>query len=130
MNCFLLSHFYLLFYHSYNSHLQNQSRLRALKKREDLIKTVIEESLNKLNEVAKDQELYTGVLRLLIAQSIFRLFENQVVIVCRKQDLGLVESMIDGVKKQFTNATQKDIAIRVDKQNFLPATWYISIFFE
>ena len=107
--------------------MQNQSRLRVLKKREDLIKTVIEESLQKLIEVTKDPELYNKVLQLLISQSLFRLFEKEVVVCCRQQDLKLIENLIAPVKKQFTDATKRDVIIKIDKEKFLPANSYVIV---
>lgn len=105
----------------YNSHLQNQARLKALKKREDLIKNVLEEARQKLTEVARDVELYQKVLQKLIAQSLFRLIEHEVIIRCRKQDLGLVENALDSVKSEYKDALKKEVIIKIDKEQFLSA---------
>ncbi|KAI2808392.1 hypothetical protein RDWZM_005688 [Blomia tropicalis] len=103
----------------YNSHLQNQARLKALKKREDLIKNVLEEALQKLTEVSKDVELYQKVLQKLISQAVFLLIEPEIVIRCRKQDLGLIENSLDSVKKEFNEQTKRDVNIKIDKETFL-----------
>lgn len=107
--------------HSYNSHLQNQARLKALKKREDLIRDVLEDARRKLAEVTKDVDLYQKVLQKLIAQSLFRLIEKEVVIRCRKQDLGLVENAIETVKKEYKEATKMDVIVKIDKEQYLSA---------
>lgn len=105
---------------SYNSHLQNQARLKVLKKREDLIRNVLEEARQKLAEVPQDADLYQKVLQRLIAQSIFRLFEKEVVLRCREKDLGMVEASLDSVKKEFFAVAKRDVNIVIDKDNFLP----------
>lgn len=107
--------------HSYNSHLQNQARLKALKKREDLIRGVLEDARQKLGEVTKDIDLYQKVLQKLIAQALFRLIEQEVVIRCRKQDLGLVENALESVKREYKEATKKDVVIKIDKEQYLSA---------
>lgn len=106
---------------SYNSHLQNQARLKALKKREDLIRDVLEDARRKLAEVTKDIDLYQKVLQKLIAQALFRLIEKEVVIRCRKQDLGLVENAIETVKKEYKEATKMDVVVKIDKEQYLSA---------
>lgn len=93
--------------------------MKALKKREDLIKNVLEEARQKLTEVAKDIDLYQKVLQKLIAQSIFRLIEHEVLVRCRKQDLGLVENALESVKSEYKDATKKDVVIKIDKEQFL-----------
>lgn len=99
--------------------MQNQARLKALKKREDLIKNVLEEALQKLTEVSKDVELYQKVLQKLISQAVFLLIEPEIVIRCRKQDLGLIENSLDSVKKEFNEQTKRDVNIKIDKETFL-----------
>ena len=106
---------------SYNSHLQNQARLKALKKREDLIRGVLEDARQKLAEVTKDIDLYQKVLQKLIAQALFRLIEQEVVIRCRKQDLGLVENALESVRKEYKEATKKDVVVKIDKEQYLSA---------
>ncbi|OTF73122.1 V-type proton ATPase subunit E-like protein [Euroglyphus maynei] len=103
----------------YNSHLQNQSRLRILKQREELIRDILEEARQKLAEVTKDADLYKKVMQKLIAQAVFRLIEPEVVICCRKQDLTLVESLLDSVKKEYNAATKRNVTIKINKDRYL-----------
>lgn len=97
-----------------------------------MIKNVLEESRKKLAEVTKDSELYKKVLQKLISQSVFRLVESEVVICCRNQDLGLVESLIDSVKKEYHAATNLNVTIKIDRERFLPADMYglFNFFFD
>jgi ATP synthase, subunit E len=46
----------------------NNNRLKLLKAKEEHIKNVLEEARHKLNEVTKDNMLYTSILQKLIAQ--------------------------------------------------------------
>lgn len=99
--------------------MQNQSRLKVLKKREDLIKGILEDGQKKLGEVSDDSELYQKVLQKLISQSIFRLFETNVTLRCRKKDLSIVENSLDSVKKEFKDATKRDVQIKIDNEHYL-----------
>ncbi|KAH9400986.1 V-type proton ATPase subunit E [Tyrophagus putrescentiae] len=93
----------------YNSHLQNQAQ------------GVLEDARQKLAEVTKDIDLYQKVLQKLIAQALFRLIEQEVVIRCRKQDLGLVENALESVRKEYKEATKKDVVVKIDKEQYLSA---------
>lgn len=53
---------------SQNSHMQNQSRIKVLKAREEHIRNVLEEARHKLIEITKDQGMYQKVLEKLVAQ--------------------------------------------------------------
>lgn len=86
-----------------------------------MIRNVLEEARQKLTEVAKDIDLYQKVLQKLIAQSLFRLIEPEIVVRCRKQDLGLVENAINSVKNEYKEATKKDVIVKIDKEQYLSA---------
>ena len=79
----------------------------------------MDEARVKLTEVTKDIDLYQKVLQKLIAQSVFRLIEQEVAIRCRKQDLGLVENAIESVRSEYKEATKKDVSIKIDRETFL-----------
>lgn len=107
----------------HQSHLLNQSRLQVLRRREELIKTVLDESRSKLSEVTRDSDLYGKVLHKLISQCVFRLIEQEIEIRCRKADLQLVEKCVAAVKDEYSKATggKKKCNIKVDQTTFLNA---------
>lgn len=90
-----------------------------MKQREELIRDILEEARQKLAEVTKDADLYKKVMQKLIAQAVFRLIEPEVVICCRKQDLTLVESLLDSVKKEYNAATKRNVTIKINKDRYL-----------
>ena len=90
-----------------------------MKQREELIRNVLEEARQKLAEVTKDADLYKKVMKKLISQSVFRLVEPEVVICCRKQDLTLIESLLDSVKKEYHAATKRNVEIKIDTNRYL-----------
>lgn len=49
------------------------------------------------------------------------MFENPIMLRCRPQDKELVEGLIPDVTDKYKIATNKDIVIRVDQENKLPA---------
>ncbi|XP_074596127.1 V-type proton ATPase subunit E-like [Brevipalpus obovatus] len=99
-----------------NSHMLQSARLRLLKAREDHIRSVTEEARQKLIEVTKNQQTYAGVLRKLIAQSLFLLLEDKVVIHCRQQDQNIIESVLQDALEDYKKATGKECKAVVDNE--------------
>jgi len=102
-----------------NSHMQNQSRIKVLKAREEHIRNVLDESRTKLIEITKDQGMYQKVLEKLVAQGLFQLMEKNITIRCRQSDLNLVENAINPAVEEFKKATNRSVEVKLDKENFL-----------
>lgn len=103
-----------------SSNMLNQARLKVLKVREDHVRNVLDDARKKLGEVSKDAQ-YRDILNLLIVQGLCQLTETHVTVRVRKVDLPLVESLIDDVQKVYKEATLKDVTVKIDQDNFLPA---------
>lgn len=103
-----------------SSNMLNQARLKVLKVREDHVRNVLDDARKRLGEISKDAQ-YRNILNLLIVQGLFRLTEHHVTLRVRQVDLPLVESLIDAVQSGYKEATMKDVTVKIDQDNFLPA---------
>lgn len=104
-----------------SSNMLNQARLKVLKVREDHVRNVLDEARKRLGEVTKDTHRYTEILKTLILQGLYQLFEHPVVIRSRAQDRHLVESIIPEMAQEYKAQSGKDITLKVDMDNALPA---------
>uniref|UniRef100_A0A8W8MMY9 Uncharacterized protein n=1 Tax=Magallana gigas TaxID=29159 RepID=A0A8W8MMY9_MAGGI len=80
-----------------SSNLLNQSRLKILKTREDLLKDLMEEARQRLSKITKDKPKYKKFMEGLITQGLFQLIEAS----------------------QYKEATGNDVSISIDTDNFL-----------
>ncbi|KAG7188368.1 hypothetical protein KM043_008022 [Ampulex compressa] len=104
-----------------SSNMLNQARLKVLKVREDHVRNVLEEARKRLGEVTQDPRRYGEILKLLIVQGLFQLTEQQVTIRARQIDVPLLESILDSVQQTYKEFSKKDVALKIDQDNFLPA---------
>ena len=76
----------------------------------------------------KDKNTYKNVLTRLIVQALIKLLESEVNIVCKKEDVPVIKSVLDSAKKQFAKMMQEqtikfknlEVNITVDEKYFLP----------
>ncbi|GAM25047.1 hypothetical protein SAMD00019534_082220, partial [Acytostelium subglobosum LB1] len=99
----------------------NKARLSVLKVREESLREVIVEAQKKLALVSADKERYHGILRGLIIQGLNKLGEQQVLLVCRQEDIGMVEKAAPEAAAHYKQKTGMTVTITVDKTRFLPA---------
>lgn len=94
----------------------------------DLVNSLVEETKTALVEKIKDKKLYKDVLTKLIIQGLIKLLETEVNIVCKKEDLELVKSILQDAKSQFVSLMKEqsvkfkniDVNISVDEKYNLP----------
>lgn len=94
----------------------------------DLVNSLVEETKTALIEKIKDKKLYKDVLTKLIIQGLIKLLETEVNIVCKKEDLELVKSILQDAKSQFVSLMKEqsvkfkniDVNISVDEKYNLP----------
>lgn len=103
-----------------NSNMLNQSRLAILKAREDHIKGLLREARERLAKIAKDPAQYKAMLEGLIAQGLFQLLEEKVTIRCRQADVPLIREVMGKSAEAYKGASQRDVKITIDQENFLP----------
>lgn len=104
-----------------NSNLQNQARLRVLKTREDHIKNLLDEARHRLADLTRDPNGYARLLEGLITQGLFQLMEERAVIRCRREDIQMVQSVLESSINQYRQAMKKDCRVHIDQDNCLPS---------
>jgi len=104
-----------------SSNMLNQARLKVLKVREDHVRNVLDVSRKRLGEVTKDPTRYGELLKLVIIQGLYQLVEPQVVIRVRQVDVPIVESILSSCIETYKQLTKKDVIVKIDPENFLPA---------
>ncbi|CAK1593931.1 unnamed protein product [Parnassius mnemosyne] len=104
-----------------SSNMLNQARLKVLKVREDHVRNVLDEARKRLAEVPKNTQLYNELLVTLIVQALFQLMEPAVTLRIRQVDKDLVESVIGQAQNDYKNKIKKDVQLKIDSENFLPA---------
>lgn len=102
------------------SNLLNTARLRVLKAREDHIKVLLEETQRKLIGLTHDVPGYKKLLEGLIAQGLYQLLEEKVVIRCRQKDLSLVQEAMDKALTNYKSATKKNCHVTIDSDYLNP----------
>ena len=107
----------------------NKLRLEKLKVKIDCVNNVFNEARNHLIDRIKGKpEDYKNVLRNLLIQGLIKLLEENVVVICKKEDYGLVTSIADEAKQKFLELLQKEskkfknfnLNIIVDTKFYLP----------
>ncbi|EMS62138.1 V-type proton ATPase subunit E [Triticum urartu] len=83
----------------------NASRIEVLQAQDDLVKSMIDSARKELLYQSRDHESYKKLLRILIVQSpdqsLLRLKESAVILRCRKEDLELVESVLESARNEY-----------------------------
>ena len=99
----------------------NASRIKVLQAQDDLVSSMKEAASKELLHVSHDHHVYKRLLRDLVVQSLLRLKEPAVLLRCRKDDLHLVESILDSAKDEYAEkANVYPPEIIVDHQVYLP----------
>ena len=76
-------------------------------------------------QMAEDQGKYRSVLTELIVQSLIKLLENDVEIICREEDVNLVEGVLSAASNKYSEIMQEEtdqeykVNLSVNKSNFL-----------
>lgn len=102
-----------------NSNMLNNSRLKVLKAREDHIKTLLVESQHRLAALAQDQNQYKKLLEGLVAQGLFQMLEDKVVIRCRQKDVKLLSEVLEPAVALYKKETGHNVDVTIDNTNYL-----------
>ncbi|KAH1107201.1 hypothetical protein J1N35_010969 [Gossypium stocksii] len=81
----------------------NASRIKVLQAQDDVVNAMKESASKDLLNVSRDHHVYKRLLKDLIVQSLVRLKEPGVLLRCRKEDLHLVESVLDSAKEEYAS---------------------------
>ncbi|GLU05910.1 hypothetical protein SLE2022_229830 [Rubroshorea leprosula] len=80
----------------------NASRIKVLQAQDDVVNSMKEAASKELLNVSQDHHVYKRLLRDLIVQSLIRLKEPAVLLRCRKDDIHLVESVLNSAKEEYS----------------------------
>ncbi|GLT90809.1 hypothetical protein SLE2022_087260 [Rubroshorea leprosula] len=80
----------------------NASRIKVLQAQDDVVNSMKEAASKELLNVSHHHHVYKRLLKDLIVQSLIRLKEPAVLLRCRKDDIYLVESVLDSAKEEYS----------------------------
>ncbi|XVF10560.1 hypothetical protein REPUB_Repub07fG0192900 [Reevesia pubescens] len=81
----------------------NASRIKVLQAQDDVVNAMKESASKDLLNVSRVHHVYKMLLKDLIVQSLVRLKEPAVLLRCRKDDVHLVESVLDSAKEEYAS---------------------------
>ena len=88
---------------------KNQSNLEKMKKKNDLVNKIMEETLEKIKEFANpNNKEYQNLLKQLIVESMVKLLESTCYIQIRKEDEKYVKSILKECEKNYSNFMKKE----------------------
>lgn len=100
----------------------NKSRLRTIEERNTLLMQTVDIVRKSLSETVKKADQYKKILMELIVQGCLMLLEPEVSILCRKEDVPLVKSVLDEVQKRYsaeikshTGGVSKTVKLVIDE---------------
>jgi len=98
----------------------NQSRLKVLKTRDEVIQRLLSDAQKRLAYEGKIVDKYKVLLKELIIQGLVRLNEPKVQVVGRKEDLPLLKDLLNDALSGYRDLGGREVALQVDEKNFLP----------
>lgn len=87
-----------------------ECRVRKMKVRDDLLKTLVSEAGAKCAMVARGQN-YPHLLQKLIVQSLIKIEENNVTVFCRAEDVDTVKSVIPSAVEEFVEIMKRESGV-------------------
>lgn len=81
----------------------NKSRLRTIEERNTLLMQTVDMLKKSLSETVKKTDQYKKILLDLIVQGALMLLESEVGILCRKEDVSIVKSVLDEAQKKYSS---------------------------
>lgn len=107
----------------------NKLRLEKLKVKIDCVNNVFEEAKTHLiQRIRNKKDDYKNVLRNLLVQGFIKLLEENVNVICKKEDYDLVTSVVEEAKEKFLEMLSKEskkfknfkMNVNVDNKYCLP----------
>lgn len=106
----------------------NKARMKKMNVRNELMKELVQETLNRMREKLADPKNpeYREVLKKLVIQGMIKLLEKKVIVKCRKKDLDLVKDMVEEVQDAYaehmrteTDSDTYTCQVEVMEENFI-----------
>jgi len=101
----------------------NQSRLNVLKVRDEVVQQILAEALDRLAEWTRNAAQYEALVTQLLTQGLCKIGESDVTVVCRKEDIALIQKVLPDALTEARTRTEnpKLQATLTDKFNLSPA---------
>lgn len=101
----------------------NQSRLNVLKMRDEVIQSILAESLDRLAVWTQDAQAYETLLLNLLIQGLVKISESDVTVICRKEDVAVVSKVLPAALEQARKRAENPqlTAKLADKFHLSPA---------
>jgi V-type H+-transporting ATPase subunit E len=100
----------------------NKSRLRTIEERNTLLMQSVDMVKKSLSEVVKKTDQYKKILTDLIVQGAIMLLEPEVSVLCRKEDVAIVKSVLEDAQKKYsseiktqTNGASKSVKLSIEE---------------
>jgi len=106
----------------------NKARLEVLDKRGKFMQEIQQAAYQRLGDVKKDAKKYEALLCKLIIQGLIRIDESQVKIQCLKDDLNLVNNVLQKAVQEYKKiwkeqvGEESEVQVSVDSERFLPSS--------
>ncbi|BFZ25194.1 hypothetical protein BsWGS_28233 [Bradybaena similaris] len=103
------------------SNLLNNSRLQILKRKEELLRELLEDARKIAAQVpAQDPQKYRETLLKLALQGLVQLLETKVTIRVVQRDIPLIQSLIPELMDKYKEITKgKEVKITIDEETYL-----------
>lgn len=99
----------------------NASRIKVLQAQDDVVNAMKEAAAKELLKVSSEKNVYRKLLKDLVVQSLLRLKEPAVLLRCRKEDLDMVENILNSAKEEYAEKAKVHAPeIIVDHSVYLP----------
>lgn len=69
------------------------SRVKKMTARDDLLQELLAQATNEITTVSKGAQ-YPTLLKALIVQSMIKIEEDKITVICREEDIGAVKSVV------------------------------------
>jgi V-type H+-transporting ATPase subunit E len=99
----------------------NQSRLKVLKAREDIVNDLKSRAQEQLAQLGKPGPEYESLLQQLILQALIKLEETNVSLRCRKEDEAAVKRVLPAAIEGYKKKTTKTATVTIDTAHYLPS---------
>jgi V-type H+-transporting ATPase subunit E len=117
----------------------NGLRLEKLKVKIDCVSSVFDEARNHLLQRIKNKPAdYKNVLKNLMIQGFIKLLEENINVLCKKEDYEIVVALVEDAKIEFLDKLKREstkfknfkVNVTVDTKYYLPDTLYIIFIYK
>ncbi|XP_050526804.1 V-type proton ATPase subunit E-like [Daktulosphaira vitifoliae] len=91
-----------------------KAKLQILISRDEHIKSVLAAVNTELIELRDNTNTYREILKKLILQAMYKIIENNIVLIVRIEDIKIIQSMTDELKDEYHHVTRMIVHISID----------------